>query len=100
MAGSHETGLDHARPILADEALRIGLLNAVLPTDGFVDAAVEWCERVARNPASAVFAAKRAVVEGLSMPLEAGLRLEGQLFAEANASDEARELNAAIPRPE
>jgi enoyl-CoA hydratase len=88
------------RVIQADEALRIGLLNAVLPNQGFVDAAVQWCERVARNPASAVFAAKRAVVEGLRMPLEQGLQLEGQLFAAANASDEARELNAAIPRPE
>ena len=88
------------RVIQADEALRIGLLNAVLPSQGFVDAAVQWCERVARNPASAVFAAKRAVVEGLRLPLEQGLQLEGQLFAAANASDEARELNAAIPRPE
>jgi enoyl-CoA hydratase/carnithine racemase len=88
------------RVIQADEALRIGLLNAVLPDDGFVDAAVQWCERVARNPASAVFAAKRAVVEGLRMPLEEGLRLEGKLFLEANASDEARALNAAVPRPE
>jgi len=88
------------RIIQADEALRIGLLNAVLPSDGFVDAAVEWCERIARNPASAVFAAKRAVMEGLRLPLEDGLKLEGQLFATANASDEARELNAAVPRPE
>jgi enoyl-CoA hydratase len=88
------------RVIQADEALRIGLLNAVLPNQGFVDAAVQWCELVARNPASAVFAAKRAVVEGLRMPLEEGLQLEGQLFATANTSDEARELNAVIPRPE
>jgi enoyl-CoA hydratase len=88
------------RVIQADEALRIGLLNAVLPNQGFVDAAVQWCERVARNSVSAVFAAKRAVVEGLRLPLEQGLQLEGQLFAAANASDEARELNAAIPRPE
>jgi len=88
------------RVIQAGEALRLGLLNAVLPNEGFVDAAVQWCERIARNPASAVFAAKRAVVEGLRMPLEEGLHLEGQLFAEVNASDEARALNAAIPRPE
>jgi len=88
------------RIIQADEGLRIGLLNAVLPTEGFVDAAIEWCERISRNPASAVFAAKRAVVEGLRMQLADGLKLEGRLFAEANASDEARERNAAVPRPE
>jgi enoyl-CoA hydratase len=88
------------RVVRAEEALRIGLLNELLPAKGFVGEAVRWCERIARNPARAVFAAKRAVVEGLRMPLEEGLRLEGRLFAEANASDEARKLNAALPRPE
>jgi len=28
------------------------------------------------------------------------LRLEGRLFAKANASDEARQANASVPRPE
>jgi enoyl-CoA hydratase/carnithine racemase len=88
------------RVIHSDEALRIGLLNAVLPNEGFVDAASDWCERIARNPAPAVFAAKRAVVEGLRLPLADGLRLEGRLFAQANASEEARRLNASVPRPE
>jgi len=88
------------RIVQAEEARRIGLLNEVLPSEGFVDAAIEWCMRIARNPASAVFAAKRAVVEGLRMPLDEGLRLEGRLFVEVNASDEARARNAAIPRPD
>lgn len=88
------------RIIQAEEAHRIGLLNAVLPNEGFREAAVEWCGRITRNPASAVFAAKRAVLEGLRMPLADGLALEGRLFAEVNASDEAQKLNAAIPRPE
>ncbi len=87
------------RIVQADEALRIGLVNAVLPSDGFVEAAMEWCGRITRNPASAVFAAKQAVMEGLRMPLEEGLRLEGRLFAKANSSPEARERNAAVPRP-
>jgi hypothetical protein len=40
------------------------------------------------------------VMEGLKKPLDEGLRLEGQLFAKVNASDEARSLNAAVPRPD
>jgi len=88
------------RIVQSDEALRIGLLNAVLPDAGFLDVAVAWCERIARNPAGAVFAAKRAVVQGLRLPIEEGLRLEGRLFAETNASDEAKRLNAAVPRPD
>jgi enoyl-CoA hydratase/carnithine racemase len=88
------------RVIDADEAHRIGLLNAVLPTQGFRDAALEWCERIARHPAPAVLAAKRAIVGGLRGSLAQGLALEARLFAEVNASDEARALNASIPRPE
>lgn len=86
------------RIVQADEAHRIGLLNAVLPTEGFVDAAVEWCGQITRNPANAVFAAKTAVVEGLRLPLIDGLKLEGRLFAEANSSDEAKAANAAVTR--
>ena len=86
------------RIVDAHEAKRIGLLNEVLPTDGFVGHAVEWCQRIARHPAPAVFAAKRAVVEGLRLPLDEGLRLEVGLFLEANASEDARARNAAVNR--
>jgi enoyl-CoA hydratase/carnithine racemase len=87
------------RVIDAAEAHRIGLLNAVLPADGFVDAAIEWCERMARHPAPALFAAKEAVVQGLRGPLAEGLALEGRLFARLNASEEARARNVSVPRP-
>jgi len=88
------------RIVGAEEAHQIGLLNAVLPTDGFVDSAVEWCEQISRNPAGAVFAAKRAVVDGGKLTLDDGLALEGRLFIEVNASDDARAANAAVLRPE
>jgi len=87
------------RKVRADEALRIGLVNAVLPNENFVEAALKWCGRIVRNPPAAVFAAKKAVVEGLSMPLHDGLRLEGKLFVTANSSDDAKKLNAEVERP-
>lgn len=87
------------RVIDAEEALRIGLLNAILPTEGFAKSALAWCERMARHPAPALFAAKQAVVRGLRLPLSEGLALEGRLFAGLNASAEAKALNAAVPRP-
>jgi enoyl-CoA hydratase/carnithine racemase len=61
--------------------------------------AIEWCEQIVGNPASAVFAARKAVVQGLKLPLAEGLRLEGRHFAEINASEEARKMNAAMERP-
>lgn len=87
------------RRVLADEAHRIGLLNEVLPTEGFVDAAIAWCGRMTRWPRAAIVAGKRAVTDGLSMPLDDGLRHEFQLFRELNTSDEARRRNAEIVRP-
>jgi enoyl-CoA hydratase len=87
------------RIVRADEALRIGLLNAVLPTEGFVEAARAWCATIARWSPAAVFAAKQAVVEGLALPLADGLALEGRLFAQLNASDDAQARNAAVDRP-
>lgn len=86
------------RIVGAEEALRIGLLNAVLPADGFRAAAIAWCQQISRNPGPAVFAAKRAVVEGLRGTLDAGLRLEGELFLALNASPDALAQNASVPR--
>jgi enoyl-CoA hydratase/carnithine racemase len=87
------------RIVQADEALRIGLLNAVLQTEGFLDHVDDWCAQITRNPAEAVFAAKRAVVDGFGLPLDDGLRLEARLFRDVNASPDARAANAAFPRP-
>jgi enoyl-CoA hydratase/carnithine racemase len=87
------------RIVHAEEALRIGLLNAVFPTEGFLDHVRHWCARITRNPAAAVFSAKRAVVDGLRLPLDEGLRLESRLFATANASPEALAANESVPRP-
>ena len=86
------------RIVGAEEAQRIGLLNAVLPTDGFRAAAIAWCQQISRHPGPAVFAAKRAVVEGLRGSLDDGLRLEGQLFLALNASEDAKARNAAVSR--
>lgn len=87
------------RRVFAEEALRIGLVNAVLPTEGFREAAIRWCSKIARHPAGAVTTAKRAVVDGLELSLADGLALESRLFRERNESDEARKLNAAVARP-
>ena len=87
------------RVVQADEAHRIGLVNAVLPAAGFRDAAIDWCQAIARHSQAAVFAAKRAVVDGFRLPLDEALRLEGRLFLELNAGEDAKARNAAVGRP-
>jgi enoyl-CoA hydratase/carnithine racemase len=74
------------RIVDATEAERIGLVDAVLPDEGFVEAAVAWAARIAERPRHAVVAAKRAMVEGLELPLDEGLRVEGRLFIECQTA--------------
>lgn len=69
------------RAVAADEAAAIGLVEVVLPDDGFLQAAIDWTRGIAARPRSALVAAKRAIVDGVRLPLADGLRLEAQLFA-------------------
>ena len=89
------------RVVGAAEAVAIGLANDVLPDDGFVDAVVEWARPISSKPRTALAAAKRAMLEGLSMPLADGLRLEGQLFIGLQTGGEALDLQrSALDRYE
>lgn len=74
------------RIVEADDALRIGLVEAVLPDEGFVDHVLSWVAPVAAKPRFAVAAAKKAMVDGLRLPFADGLRLEGQLFIECQTN--------------
>lgn len=70
------------RVVTATEALALGLVEAVLPDDGFVDRTLDWLSPIAGKPRHALAAAKRAMHEGLQLPLHEGLRVEGRLFLE------------------
>jgi enoyl-CoA hydratase/carnithine racemase len=54
-----------ARTIDAAEAHRIGLVEAVLPDEGFLDHVRAWVEPIATKPRHAVVAGKRAILDGL-----------------------------------
>ena len=69
------------RPIDAQEAYRIGLVNQVVPLQELIPKAKEWAEAICRPGPLAVRAAKEAMIRGTSMPLEEGLKLESTLFA-------------------
>ena len=86
------------RVVHADEAQAIGLVEACLPDDGFVDRVIEWLQPMASRPRRALAAAKRAVVEGLRLPFDEGLRLEGRLFVECQLGGEAVALEEAALR--
>jgi enoyl-CoA hydratase/carnithine racemase len=67
--------------ISATEALKIGLVNRVVPAGQELRAARDLAHTIAQKAPKAVQAAKRAIVEGLSRPLAEGIRRETELFA-------------------
>lgn len=69
------------RRIKADEALRLGLVNAVVPADALLDRALELAQTIASNSPSAVAATKRSLRRAFDLPLDDGLHFEAQTFA-------------------
>ncbi|MDQ1537596.1 MAG: hypothetical protein QOE58_1989 [Actinomycetota bacterium] len=65
----------------AQEALRIGLVDEVVPPDDVYDAARRRVERYVGGPAYAIRAAKEAIDRGLEVDLETGLEIERMQFA-------------------
>jgi enoyl-CoA hydratase len=67
------------RPVSADEALRIGLVNRLVPVGDEVGAALEWAELLASVPQDTMLADREAAIRGWGLPLADGLALERQL---------------------
>ncbi len=69
------------RHVGAEEALGIGLADAVVPDDEVYPTAVAMAKKFAAGPPLALAAAKRAIDGGLDRSLDEGLELETELFA-------------------
>jgi enoyl-CoA hydratase len=67
------------RPVKADEALRIGLVNELVEPGRHVERALELAERIAAFPQETMLADRRAAIEGFGQPLADGLELERQV---------------------
>jgi enoyl-CoA hydratase/carnithine racemase len=84
------------RMVDAEEALRIGLADRVVPAADVYSAAVELVRPYANGPALALRAAKLAIDGGLGMDLASGLAWESQLFAALFATDDRVEGTTAF----
>ena len=69
-----------ARNIDAAEALRIGLVNAVVPQAELMDTAVKMANTIAKNAPIAVRACKQAVNEGMQVSIDKAVEIEEKLF--------------------
>jgi enoyl-CoA hydratase len=80
----------------ADEALRIGLCEAVFPPEELVGKTIDAARRMAANGPLAVAEAKRLIHVGQSISLEAACELERVAFAGLFATEDQREGMAAF----
>jgi len=67
------------RPVEAEEAHRIGLVNEISEPGKHLDRALELAEKIASFPQETMLADRRGALEGFGKPLADGLALEASL---------------------
>ncbi|STO31590.1 Probable enoyl-CoA hydratase echA8 [Fusobacterium necrogenes] len=77
--------------IKADEAYRLGLVNAVYPLEELLPAAKKLATKIAKNAPIAVRACKKAINEGLDLDMDQAIILEEKLFGSCFESEDQRE---------
>jgi len=76
------------RFVKADEALRIGLVDRVVPDGEVYDAALAWAGQFSSAASYALRAAKESVDRGIETDLETGLEIERVQFAALFATED------------
>jgi enoyl-CoA hydratase/carnithine racemase len=78
------------REVFTDEALAIGLVSRVFPREELLARTLAEAKRLSLRSKSVVAATKRAILEGSSLALEDGLRMEQASFVYALGTPQAR----------
>ncbi|MGW5663600.1 enoyl-CoA hydratase/isomerase family protein [Streptomyces sp. NPDC003758] len=76
------------RQVKADEALRLGLVDRVVPAEQVYAEAHAWAAKLAQGPAIALRAAKESIDTGLETDIETGLAVERNWFAGLFATED------------
>ncbi len=85
-----------ARPVLADEAERIGLVLRAVPDDSLMDEALKLADAVAVNSPVGIWLTKQSLWFNQSIgSLEAAIELETRAVLASQATDDAAEKRAA-----
>ena len=84
------------RQVKADEALRIGLANHVVPADALLDKGMELARMIATKGPVAVKMSKHLVVHGQDLDLANANTLEADVFGLLAATEDKREGMAAF----
>ena len=88
-----------AKIIDAEEALRIGLVNQVVPNESLMDTAMEMADDIAQNAQIAVRQSKLAINKGMQCDVQTGMALEAQAFALCFSTEDQKDaMNAFIKK--
>jgi enoyl-CoA hydratase len=79
------------RTLTAQEAYQFGLVNRVVPVEGYLDAALKLADEIASRAPLAIRAAKRMVNQAYERTLADGLDEEKQVFYNLFASEDQKE---------
>lgn len=79
-----------ARNIKADEALRIGLVNAVYPQEELLDQAKKLASIIAANAPIAVRNCKKAINDGLDADMDQAIVIEEKLFGDCFETEDQK----------
>ena len=77
--------------IKADEALRIGLVNEVIPQNELLDKAKKLAENIGKNIGHAVKNSKKAINDGLQVNMDKAIVVEEKLFGDCFETNEQKE---------
>lgn len=77
--------------IKADEAYRLGLVNAVYPLEELLPAAKKLAAKIAKNAPIAVRACKQAINEGLNTDMDHAIVIEEKLFGSCFETEDQKE---------
>ena len=78
------------RNIKADEALRIGLVNAVYTQEELMPAAEKMAAGIAKNAPIAVRNCKKAINDGLDVDMDAAIVIEEKLFGDCFETEDQK----------
>ncbi len=76
--------------IKAEEAYRIGLVNAVYPQEELLAAAKKLANKIASNAPIAVRACKKAINEGLQVSIDKAVEIEEKLFGDCFETEDQK----------
>lgn len=84
------------KAIRADEALRIGLVNAVYEPEELMDKVMETAQKIVANAPLAIAHAKRCINESYDLIADDAIELENVAFGKCFATDDQKEGMAAF----